>query len=352
MIRVRLLIPLAGIAVGALVALAPGWSPAGGVPAADLIGARAVRLPGGLDGSAVTAIAFTADGQVVAGTATGTVELRDANGAAAPAHARKVAASPIVQVASSRDGLTVAAATIRSVYVLSRPGLEVRDRIEVSGPDEAGIRSLALDAYGRLLAVGRLDVAVYDLGTGRRAITLTAPPSGRHEQRGEYESLAFTPDTATLYASDTFRTETWSVQGWKARSSFRCGCFHPLRWSATARWAGFGTADGHVLIRDGARGMTTRDVTAAPAPGSYIGDTAINDDASMLLAGLNTGEVLAWTRDRDVPAGRIRVGTGEIALLRLSPNGRRLIIGERTERFMEQAQAYHQNLWMVTVNSA
>ncbi|MFB4269196.1 WD40 repeat domain-containing protein [Nonomuraea sp. GTA35] len=307
------------------------------------------RLPETLDGSHVTAIGFTRDSRIAVGTETGRIEIREHDGSPTVAGGRQLDLSSIVALAFSSDGKYVAAATLRSVYIVDLFRLQTIIKVNPFDADDylAGINSIALNSHATHLAVGDLNVTVYDIRSRSRIAVLSSTPFGEYGERGEYKSLSFTDEF--LYASDVFGTDVWASWTWKLASSFQCSCFHELKWSPDQRWASFGTADGHVLLWDGASKRPTKDVTAAIAPGVYTGDTAVSNDASMLFAGLSTGEVLAWTHGGDLPAGRVRVGTRPLLWLRLSPDGRQVIAGEESDEFIDAARAYRHDLWMVAV---
>ncbi|MFB9251495.1 WD40 repeat domain-containing protein [Sphaerisporangium melleum] len=322
--------PLVGVGAGMSAALVLGGRlPSAPVdpPPAALIGAPAVRVAEPLDRSAVTAVAFTGGGGLVVGTSTGRVEFRAAGVAATPQAVLQVAHSPVMALAASGDGATVAAATAGGVQLLDTARPALGRFVEFPADGVYGVTTaLALDRHARLLAVGTDDVSVFEVSSGRRVALLSQPSPAKGGERHVYTSMAFSADGGALHTGDIFGDDAWRTGDWRLRSTMWCVCFHPARYSPAARWASVGTSDAHVLVRNPATGTTTRDLTIDVAPRSYTGDTAISD-GGLLFAGSSDGRVLAWRPDRDLPAGQVKVTTGEIGLLRLSPDARWLVAG-------------------------
>lgn len=299
-------------------------------------------LPAAADHSPITALAFSPSGELAVGTTTGRLEFRGEDGTMSRGKGFDRVDGAIVSIAYSMDGATIAVATATTVYLAGGESGGIRIRL-TDDPDPLDpVSAVALSPDGRLLAVGRFGVDLFDTRTRRPLASLTQPVV---TERGTYETMAFSADGRTLYASDDSGTETWVRTGWVLKSSFECRCFHHASFSSNARWASLGTADAHVLVWDAVQGRTVRILTVSTTPKAYTGDTAISNDGKTLVAGSGTGDVLVWKGGGRQPSGKIRLTDSEVESVVLSPDASRAIVGS------EPAAGRGRRFWLMRITN-
>jgi WD40 repeat protein len=301
-------------------------------------------LPAAADHSPITAFAFSPSGELTVGTATGRLEFRGEDGTISERKGLGLdrVDGAIVSIAYSLDRATMAIATATTVYLVGGESGGTRIRL-TDDPDPLDpISAVALSPDGRLLALGRFGVDLFDARTRRLLASLTQPVVA---DRGSYETIAFSADSQMLYASDYSGTETWVRTGWKLKSSFECRCFHHASFSSNARWASLGTADAHVLVWDAVQGRTVRTLTVSTAAKAYTGDTAVSNDGTMLVAGSGAGDLLVWKGDGRQPSAKIRLTDNEISSVALSPDSSRAVVGSAP------AAGRGRRLWLVRITN-
>jgi WD40 repeat protein len=345
-----LLVPLCGIVGGSVFALQSGKPSEPLTRERAAIRLDATALPATSDGSPVTSFAFGQNHEVIIGTASGRIEFRDTGAVARPEDSHAVAGEPVVAVALSSDGSTFAAATERAVYVARRDSPMSTSAIQPFAADDLNsVKSVALDADGHRVAVGALGVYVLDVETGSQ-IALLEHSDPSDTEIGSYSGVAFSSDGAAVTAANQMEVNTWTMRPPAGLVSVDCGgCNADPSFSRNGRWATYGTRDGDVFLRNLVTGRTTWSVTAVAGRDLHRAGTAVRDDGVVFSGVSTTGEIRAWRPPALRAAGQVMLGGPEIETVRVSPDGRMLLVSQDTDQFIQAAHRYAIDVWAIRI---
>ena len=205
-------------------------------------------------------------------------------------------------LASSPDGKTLAAGRFGEGKVHLHD-LRRRKQVAVFKVKTKGVAALAFSPDGRTLAVSSDDVQLWDVGTGKKRLTISCRTG----------ILAFSPDGKTLAAGESYgdRVRLWDPVTGKEKRSLR---------------AGFGTRlvfspDGQTLATSNIDGVKVWDVTTGQEKhaqaGVRIDRVAFSPDGKALAVA--SGDEVSWW---DLASGRRRRVLSRVnaSQLRFSPD--------------------------------
>ena len=299
-------------------------------------------LPSVLDGQVVTAAGLSGGGLVALGTADGRVSMTDES--LQPWRGgweRRAGGAPITHLAFSLDGTALAAATDGSFWVW-RLDTEEENVIPATGVPSA----FALSADGRLLAATSFDIYVFDVAAGSLVASFVqeVPEGGA----GEYEAVAFTPDSGTVVAASLAGIDAWSLET-RTRAQPSCEC--PGGGSTLSRDAAlatFGTGDAHVLLWDVASAKLVADETISVVMGDHVYGTATSLDGAHVLAGTASGQIVAWAPGSDRRLGPIEPSGEPIVRIEASNDGRLFLVEGQKADF--SAEPGERDRWLVRIS--
>jgi WD40 repeat protein len=165
-------------------------------------------------GDAVGSVAFSADGQRLAGVSSQGVRLWDTK-TVTLAQELKAAGGDLVAFSADGSVLAVARENDNTIRVLDREG---NVRTTLPGGHNREVRAVAASRDGKWIASGGYDgtVRLWDAATGKQARTIRV-------ENWFVGSIAFSPDSKTL-ATGGFSTQLWDVETGKLqRELFRAG---------------------------------------------------------------------------------------------------------------------------------
>ena len=234
--------------------------------------------------AAVTSLAFSADGRVLAsGSRDRTVRVWNTPGgreASAPLDAK----AGVVAIALLPNRSVVAAALDDRRLVLWDYGLQ-RQVIHFDSPDRSRLKAVAVSSDGRWVAAGGAGRRIYvwqtDRGTLAGELKHTA---------GRIEALAFTPDgSGIVCGTHKGCLELFDRAGGSAKWSTRTALRRIVALVVPPRGTGVvgGAADGTIGFWDLKDGSESRHVT--PEGGS-LASLAVAPDGALFIAGLTSGK--------------------------------------------------------------
>jgi len=234
--------------------------------------------------AAVTSLAFSADGRVLAsGSRDRTVRVWNTPGgreASAPLDAK----AGVVAIALVPNRSVVAATLDDRRLVLWDYGLQ-RQVIHFDSPDRSRLKAVAVSSDGRWVAAGGASRRIYvwqiDRGTLAGELKNTA---------GRIESLAFTPDgSGIVCGTHQGSLELFDRAGGSARWSMRTALRRIVALVVPPRGTGVvgGAADGTIGFWDLKDGRESRHVTPE---GGRPASLAVAPDGALLIAGLTSGK--------------------------------------------------------------
>jgi WD40 repeat protein len=295
------------------------------------------RLPG-----PVRTVALSPDGRLLAaGDNLGTAEVWDIGDARRPRLAARLPAAvgPVVGLGFAPGGRTLATASRGEIRLwrLSDPR-RPRPLAAIRAP--AAATAMAFRRDGRMLATGHSDrtVRLWEVtDSGGRLRKL--PPAAGHG--GEVTALAFAPDGRTLATgSADFTVRLWDVAGPRKPRATEVLSGH----TDTVNAVGF-SPDGRTLASAGVDGTVRRWELTGPGPirepavltghtGS-IGSLAFSPDGRTLATGSEDQTARLW----DFPGPAMTGHTSSVYSVAFSPNGRLLATGsyDRTVRLWNVA---------------
>ena len=234
--------------------------------------------------SAVTSIAFTPDGRMLAsGSRDGTVRVwnvQSGREACAPLEAR----AGVVAIALVPDRSVIVAALEDRHLVLWDYGLH-REVTHIDAPHRSRLQAVAVSGDGRWVAAGGDSRRIYLWQTDRGA------PGGEiRNTTGRIEALAFTSDASgVLCGTHKGRLELFDRAPCVSRWSVRTGLGRIVALAVRPRANAVvgGAADGTVAfwnLKDGSEQQRVR-----PTRGK-LSSLAVSPDATLLLVGLASGK--------------------------------------------------------------
>jgi WD40 repeat protein len=234
--------------------------------------------------SAVTSLAFTHDGQLLAsGSRDGTVRVwnvQSARETCAALHAQ----SGVVALAHVANRSVIVAALENRRLVLWDYGLH-RQVVHVDAPDRAPLRAVAVSGDGHWIAAGGGGSRIFLWQTDH--LTLAAEIGNTS---GSVQALAFTSDgSGIVCGTSKGRVEMFDRGPGEARWSMRTGLGRIVALAVPPRAAGVvgGAADGTVAFWDLKSGEERKRVR--PMRGR-MASLAVTPDAALVLVGLASGK--------------------------------------------------------------
>lgn len=283
---------------------------------------RSTELPG-VAGEEVRRAALGPRGLVVQGTDAGRVRIFG-KGNDQPRNEFLTDGSAIAALDISDDETTVAAATHgRSLWVWK---LVSGDVYTIRNTPEWSV--IALNANGERLAAAEFVVAIYDVRAQRLVMTVEPPP--RDEGRGTYNDVAFSTDMKVVAAVSNEGADSWDLStGNRAWPVMECSCdARQSALSSGARFAVFGTADGHVLLWDLVTGCETVDRTIS-AKSHTVSGAAVTATGHLVFAATGYGDVVIWHSGSRQAVGEMAftvAGEGFIDRAWLTDDGTRALV--------------------------
>jgi len=273
--------------------------------------------------SPVLAVAISRDGQTVAaGCADGTIHVR--HGADPNARVLRGHTEEIKGLVFFPDGQTLASASRDRTLKLweVRTGVEKHSVVAHQG----GITSLALSPDGKLLATSSKDgtAKLWDVVPVREKAVLAG-----HE--GAVNAVAFSPDGKTVATVG----DDYSFRLWDAEASVQRYRLPPKRtdpctavsFAPDGKTLVVGTREGRVILYDlanlgGSHGGVQR-------PGLSVNALAHRPDGRYLVIGYSRG-IAAFVKAEDANAGvNLSAHTGDIMAVAFDASGQTLILGGR-----------------------
>lgn len=259
--------------------------------------------------------AFTPDGKTIRYlTDQGSVVSLDVSAAvAAPSPTWPVydSASSVL----SPDGRVAAAEADQAVQLFDAVRREPLGRIEAAG-------EMVFDGKGTVLAVKGDPVTVWDVRTQRELARL--------EVGNDTKAIALSGDGTLLAAAKGTSLQVWNVAGRSLVRTFEEAGDWALAFSPDSRLL----ASGGDLI-DLASGKVTRD----PAKVGTRTPTAVafSPDGRTLAYALTKGQVMLWDLKERRRLGAFELASGDISVLRFSPDGRLLAVDGEQIRLWESS---------------
>jgi len=263
---------------------------------------------------------------IVEGTATGRVRVLVAGEDRVQADFATDGAA-IAALAISDDESTVAAATRKhSLWVWNVESRAMHSFRPTSTDTDWG--ALAISPDGRLVAAAEFDVEVYDVRTQKLARTLVQP-EGEHG-RGTYNALAFSADSTVVAGVSNDGAQAWELStGRQSSPAIRCDCgADGSALSRDARFASFGTSDGHVLLWDMRTGRQRADHTVALA---HVYASAVTVDGSRVIVGNAEGLVAVWDASSNTTVAQTQFREGPVTDAQLFEDGSHYLVSVQVE---------------------
>jgi WD40 repeat protein len=300
-------------------------------------------IPSSSGGDAVTAAGLSGEGLLALATSDGHVSIVD--GALEPWQGgweRRAGTSPVSHLAFSPDGSALAAATSGALLVW-----RVDTQEETSIPIEGVPSAIALSSEGRLLAATSFDILVFDVAAERLVTTFAQDVVTGGI--GEYQSVAFSPDSQTVVAASLDGIDAWDLgTRERTRPSLPCACgADGSALTRDARLATFGTTDAHVLLWNVDSATLLADETVSAEPGDHVYGNAASLDGQYVLAGTASGRIVVWEPGTDVRIDQVRPSGQPIVRAEASDDGRVFLVeGQKADLDAEPGE---RDRWLITI---